>query len=265
MTEFERIKLYLDEVGKQNNRASNKILNETKNFKDIEYTILSSFYVGNGLKKIYKTYPELDDSMGAELDGSEEKRVRFEELAWLIKEGMRAESEEKFEIATKIYEELLAKAGLGYFKLEAQAGLYRCKNGKQTPQESLGQASFYINRSLSYLRESIRILELMEEQKEQTKLCEEIKKELATAAFYGMQAKRKLGIADLDDDLSDEIKNTFERFFSDLKKACELESTGKLEDAQKFYTQILTSNLAYFTLRAQAGLYRCGAAAETQI
>ena len=41
MTEFERIKLYLDEVGKQNNRASNKILNETKNFKDTEYTILS--------------------------------------------------------------------------------------------------------------------------------------------------------------------------------------------------------------------------------
>lgn len=81
MTEFERIKLYLDEVGKQNNRASNKILNETKNFKNTEYTILSSFYVGNGLKKIYKTYPELDDSMGAELDGSEEKRVRFEELA----------------------------------------------------------------------------------------------------------------------------------------------------------------------------------------
>ena len=55
MTEFERIKLYLDEVGRQNNRASNKILNETKNFKDTEYTILSSFYVGNGLKKIYKT------------------------------------------------------------------------------------------------------------------------------------------------------------------------------------------------------------------
>ena len=142
MTEFERIKLYLDEVGKQNNRASNKILNETKNFKDTEYTILSSFYVGNGLKKIYKTYPELDDSMGAELDGSEEKRVRFEELAWLIKEGMRSESEEKFEIATKIYEELLAKAGLGYFKLEAQAGLYAVKTASKRHKNLWGKLAF---------------------------------------------------------------------------------------------------------------------------
>lgn len=127
MKEFEKINLYLEEVKIRINKASGLIFDINGDFKDAKDTLTSSFYARNALKKIYEIYPELNESMGKGLDGSEEKLIKFENLGWLFKEAISLENKNRFTTAQELYEELLAKADEGYFKLAAQAGIYRCK------------------------------------------------------------------------------------------------------------------------------------------
>lgn len=259
MEEFEKINLYLEEVKIQINQSTGRLIDTNKDFKDIK-TLQSSFYVYNALKKIYEIYPELNESMGKGLDGSEEKRIKFENLGWIFKEAINLENQNRLTTAIELYEELLAKADEGYFKFFAQAGIYRCKNQipktKDEPsKEPLKQANLEIDCALNYLQEVISMLEIM--QKDKFKSCDDIKKEVATAAFYLISAKQKLGENSLQEGLSQALKQEYDELISALKNASELEKKGELKEAREFYAKISSSNLHYFSLRGEAGLYRC--------
>ncbi|QKF93163.1 hypothetical protein [Campylobacter sp. CCUG 57310] len=271
MSEFEKINLYLEEVKIQNNKASNRLFDINDDLKDARDTMTSSFYANNTLKKIYEIYPELNESMSKVLDGSEEGLERFENLGWILKEADGLEHKNRLNTAIKLYEELLSKADEGYFKLAAQAGIYRCNT--QNPQiqnkpfkEPLKQANLHINCALSYLYEIIYIIDEVQEKnfksklhecKSKSKLREEVKKEVATAAFYLISAKQKLGENILQEGLSQALKQEYDELISALKNASELEKKGELKEAREFYAKISSSNLHYFSLRGEAGLYRC--------
>lgn len=269
MKEFEKINLYLEEVKIQINKASNRLFDINDDLKDAKDTLTSSFYTHNALKKIYEIYPKLNESMGKGLDGSEKKLINFENLGWLFKEAISLENQKRFTTAIKLYEELLAKADEGYFKLAAQAGIYRCKaqipKTKNKPsKEPLKQANLHIRCALSYLREIICMIEIMQEKNFKSKLneCksklrEEVKKEVVTAAFYLMQAKQKLSKKSLENGLSKAVKQKYDELIRALKNGSKLEKNGKFKEAKEIYARISTSDLHYFSLRGEAGLYRC--------
>lgn len=73
---------------------------------------------------IYEIRPDLKRDFVVEY---EEDRERFESLNELNKSAIIAEKKGDFGNANKLYEDLLNRANFGYFRLIAEAGLYRCR------------------------------------------------------------------------------------------------------------------------------------------
>ncbi|MHC1727567.1 MAG: hypothetical protein AB9866_16455 [Syntrophobacteraceae bacterium] len=71
---------------------------------------------------IYSLKPELKRYFVQE---HEEDKVRYEELSMLRERAHQAEENSDFDAAARIYEELRQTSRFGYFRMIAEAGLYR--------------------------------------------------------------------------------------------------------------------------------------------
>lgn len=80
-------------------------------------------------KEIYKQRPELRRDFDIEY---EQDKPRFEELNRLFGEAAKAEQGGEAEAARELYTELLDRGRYGYFKLVAEAGLFRISRSRKT-------------------------------------------------------------------------------------------------------------------------------------
>ena len=78
---------------------------------------------------IYEIKPEIKRDFVTEYS---EDRQRFETLNALQRKAVKAEKSGDYESATKHYNDLLSISQYGFFKLIAEAGLYRSKVQKDT-------------------------------------------------------------------------------------------------------------------------------------
>lgn len=72
---------------------------------------------------LYEKRPDLKRDFKKEY---EENKQRYEDLDLIFMKARNFEKDGNFDEARKIYKELLEQSKFGYFKLLAQAGLYRC-------------------------------------------------------------------------------------------------------------------------------------------
>jgi hypothetical protein len=88
---------------------------------------------------VYRLRPDLKPDFVRE---HEHNKIRYDELSELVKLANKADGNSDFETATKLYEELRQRSRFGYFRMIAEAGLYRVSkslydssNTKETPGE----------------------------------------------------------------------------------------------------------------------------------
>lgn len=79
-------------------------------------------------EELYKVKPNLKRDFVKE---QEQDEKRFENLNELHQKAYKMEAEGNNSSAKKLYEELYSASGFGYFRLIAEAGLYRVSNPKQ--------------------------------------------------------------------------------------------------------------------------------------
>ena len=80
-------------------------------------------------EEIYGTRPDLKRDFAEEY---EQDKERYETLQRQHKRAAVAEKQGDLELARKLYQELLDTSGFGFFRLVAEAGLYRASKTEKT-------------------------------------------------------------------------------------------------------------------------------------
>ena len=100
------------------------VINQKEWLKHIGRSIVELWEVRNA---IYELKPEIKRDFVIEYSNDKQ---RYEDLNFIHKEAAKAEDSGDYISAIHNYMELLEKSKFGFFKLIAEAGLYRCANRK---------------------------------------------------------------------------------------------------------------------------------------
>lgn len=131
MVSFKHFDLCIGEALEQLQSAMAEVVKfkgEIKNSKEILTKTSSAMLEIWAARDIfYADNPECKRDFKREF---EEDGKRYEELSEIQNRAVKFEEEGKFKEAGEIYKELLEISKYGFFKLVAQAGLYRCNQDK---------------------------------------------------------------------------------------------------------------------------------------
>jgi hypothetical protein len=124
MATLEHLDLVLGEALEAIEEASNEVrgietVDAKEALKHLGKAVTELWHVR---ETIYSLKPELKRDFVQEY---EKDKVRYEELSMLRESARQAEEQPDLDTAVKIYEELRQTSRFGYFRMIAEAGLYR--------------------------------------------------------------------------------------------------------------------------------------------